>query len=270
MSQIKSKILNLLASTKIDGRYRTLLEHYKLNGIYDKLFYHNTDHVRAVLNLFEVLRKISGKGFEKSKLEAAYLAAVFHDIYHTGKPDTHFDEHAGNNIGIAVTYFTSWAVTNRNLENPQDYRLVADTILLIKSTEYPNTSTEITDPELRELSYMLRDADMLWGTMPGNAASCMIGMWMERHAAGLETGTIDIAKTLVNQLNFIRNYQPLSAAGRTYKNAMFEDASAAWAAAALEYERQIQAAEIVSELSAAEALQTAHAIRNSILNKPAR
>lgn len=265
MSQIKDKIRVLQASTKIDGRYRTIFErNYPANPDYANLHYHNADHVRAVLNLFEVLRKLSGKGFEKIKLEATYLAAVFHDIDHSGHPDTHFDDVTGNNIGRAIANFTAWAVANKNMENPDDYRQVADAITLIKSTEYPLTAPEIKDPELRELSNMLRDADMLWGTTPGQAANCMIGMWMERKAAGLEEGKLDIEKVLPAQLNFIRNYQPLSAAGRTYKNAVFEEASTAWALAALQYERQLMAAQVVRELSDAEVLQVAQGIKSAV------
>jgi hypothetical protein len=260
MSQIKERILKLLQSSKIDGRYRTIWDLYPNNANYALLAYHSVDHVKAVLNLFEVLRKLSGKGFDKTKLDATYLAAAFHDINHSGYPDSHVSANDGvsdgTNIGYAVEAYMSWAFSQS--KNPAN---MSDVILLIKSTEYPSKNIRIDDPELLELSNMLRDADMLWGTMPGNAEQCMIGLWAERRNAGLADDKLDVLVALTNQIKFIQNYQPLSSAGRTYKNAMFKDAAVAWAEAALYYQRQIEAVNIVNELSDGEALQLAAAIQ---------
>lgn len=262
MSQIKSKILNLLASTDISGRYRVPLEMHKTNPAYENLYYHNIDHVRSVLNLFEVLRKLSGKGFDKDQRKSAELAIVFHDFNHTGSPDTRLDRGGLNNIQHAVGAFNQYAAA-QNLP----YNIRCNVGDIIEGTAYPHipaTGKRYGADVDVEILNLVRDADMLWGTMPGNAEQCMIGMWLERKAAGLETTPIDIAKVLVNQLDFIRNYQPYSAAGRTYKNAMFEDASSAWAMVALEYERGVMAAEVASELSDAEVLKIATGIRNHI------
>lgn len=267
MSPIKTIILKLLQNTNIAARFRRVLELYKDNAEYAKLAYHNVDHVAAVLNLFEVLRKLTGKQFSKRNLEVAYLAAAFHDINHTGHPDTNFVEH-DNNISLACRRFREWA----EIENNLDSEIADDVTMLIYRTQYPRehaafTETRVPTGELAELADMLCDADMLWGTMPGNAEPCMLGMWAERRNADLESEEIDILKILTNQIKFIQSYVPRSAVGRKYKKAMFDDASAAWALVALQYQRQIEAAEVVKELSDTQVLTLNAAMRPHITQK---
>lgn len=264
MSNTKNTILKLLAKTKIEGRYRSILNLYANNPIYPKLTYHNVDHVVSVLNLFEVLRKLSGKGFSKLNLQSAYLAAAFHDIDHSGHPDTHADESGATNIGRAIAAFTHWTHRRFDANKSDDVVVTLGAGILIKMTEFPNKLPALFDAELNELSNMLRDADILWGTMPGNAEHCMLGLWAEWRNAGLVTDPIDIFDVLTKQIRFIQNYQPLSAAGRAYKNAMFEDASTAWSLAALQYQRQIMAAEAVSALTDDEVLALANSMRPEV------
>lgn len=259
MSAIKNTIEKLLKNTKISGRYRQILELHKNNPEYAKLTYHNVDHVAAVLNLFEILRKLSGKQFDKAQLYAVELAIAFHDFNHTGHPDSHRDDQNWNNIIHAIAGFSDWATNQPNM--PYQFEsLVKD---LIEASAYPHTPyTHVNiDPELLA---MMRDADILWGMVPGNAEQCMLGMWAERRNVGLETEQIDILKVLTDQINFIQQYQPLSSAGRTFKNAMLVAASNAWALAALQYQRQIEAANIVNQMSDAEVLKLAAALKPAV------
>jgi len=259
MSQIKNKILKLIDNSKIDGRYRTILALYQNNPEYAKLAYHNVDHVIAVLNLFEVLRKLSGKGWSKDQLKAAELAIAFHDINHTGHPDSREDEKGFTNIHHAIAVFNGWALENRL---PRTVHVEAADI--IEATAYPpvpTTAARYGASVDTELLNLVRDADMLWGMVPGNAEQCMLGLWAERRNAGLEPDTIDIFKVLTNQIKFIQNYQPLSAAGRTFKNAMTDDANTAWSLVAIQYQRQIMAAEMVSQMTDDEVLRLAAAMK---------
>lgn len=278
MSQNKDKILKLLANTSIEGRVRPILKRYELAPNYEQLTYHNAKHVASVLNLFEILRKLSGMHFEKSLLEAAELAIAFHDINHSGSPDTVVDDNGQGNIERALSAFRTWRESNKIGEQQAMY-----VELLIWATRYPQmphaadcaerkdcvfTHDDIIffghDHAFTKVMHMIQDADMLWGTMPGNAEQCMLGLVTERRHAGIDDGEFDILKTLVNQINFIKKYEPLSAAGRVYKNAMFEAATEAWAHVALQYQRQLEAAEVVKNLSDSQVLALAAAMRPAI------
>lgn len=264
MTSAKYDIDKLLKNTKIDNRFRTILLLYRDMPHYPNLAYHDVKHVSSVINLFEIFRKLSGKGFDKLNLKAAYLAAAFHDIDHTGFPDSRTNDVDGTNIGRAIAVFTSWAVANLKLPECDETALIAKTILLISSTECPNNGPCIKDPELLELSAMLRDADMLWGTMPGNAEQCMIGMWAERNNTGLESGSPNIFHLLTQQIKSIQSYQPLSTPGRTYKNFIFKEAAERWAEVALEYQRQIEAAALVEQMSDEGVLKLAASLRQPL------
>lgn len=262
MSQIKDKILKLLANTKIDGRYRTILELYKNNPEYAKLAYHNVDHVKAVLNLFELLRKLSGKGWTKDQLKAAELAIAFHDINHSGHPDTHVGEDGLRNLHRAISAFSQWAAT-QNLS----YAIKCEVGDIIEAADFPHvpvTGNRYGANVDAEIIALVRDADMLWGLLPGNAEQCMLGLWAERRNVGLETEEIDILKVTTNQIKFIENFQPYSSAGRTFKNAMMDDGAVAWAHVAIQYQRQIMAAEMVSQMSDEEVLRLAAAMKPAV------
>jgi hypothetical protein len=275
MSQLKERILKLLANTDISGRHRKILDLYQDNPTYPNLTYHNVDHVKSVLNLFEVLRKLSGQQFDKQQLQAAEVATAFHDINHSGHPDTDSD-----NIPKAIAAF----LTFRGYESGQamdmamlgsdeltgDYKCHEDTLTVgfIQGTAYPHYNEELNYLEMREVDRevlaMVRDADMLWGLMPGNAEHCMMGLWNERLNAGLETDKLDILDRLTKQIKFIQSYNPLSAAGRTFKSALFVDATNAWATVALQYQRELDAIELVQSLSDDKVLELAKAIQGSV------
>lgn len=267
MTQLKSKILAHIASTDISGRYRTAIAVSLANPNYEKLYYHNEQHIKSVLNLFEVFRKMAGKSFKKEHLEAAYLAAVFHDAGHSGHPDTHVSEDGLMNVPRAVYQFTRWA-----MDQKLDDMLMSETALLIWSTEYPEREDSLIQAmtaEQREVSDMLRDADMLWGTMPENADACMLGMYAERREAGLKVPTLedgvkpDTKEILVGQIRFVQSYIPLTNSGRSFKNAMFQDACARWAESTLNLDRQMMWADDVSKMDEAQVLQLASALQSA-------
>ncbi len=233
MSVTKAKILKLLSNTRIHTRYRSILNRYRENPEYAKLAYHNTNHVIAVLNLFEVLRKLSGKGFSKHLLDQVYLAIAFHDIEHSGHPDLATGADGKKNIVRALDAFEQWRESDTITD--EQAAIVA---FVIRSTQYPSMpGLSCSSAELAELANMVRDADMLWGLMPGNAGACMLGMRAEREAVGLPVEQ-DTLICLKNQIEFIKDYKPHSSTGRMFKNALFEDASTAWAEAALAEERR--------------------------------
>ncbi|WJJ54950.1 hypothetical protein [Xanthomonas phage RTH11] len=257
-----AKILKLLAGTNIANRYRVHLNLYTTTEHYAKLAYHNIDHVRSVLNLFEVLRKLSGQHFSKDQLKAAELALAFHDIDHTGYPDTAEDENGLTNTLRAIKYVTDWA-----LRNKIPHVVMVTALDLIDASAYPHEkvpSKRYGSEVNQALLDLTRDADILWGMMPGNAAHCMLGLWAESHNVGRTTGAVDIGNILTNQLLFLRNYVPHSGAGRTFKNAMADLAGEAFANAAIHYQRQLIAADAMMEMSDDEVLRLQDAIKRGV------
>jgi hypothetical protein len=263
MSQLRDRIIKLLANTDISGRYRKVFELYPTNPNYSQLAYHDVDHVKSVLNLFEVLRKLSNQGFSKSALRNVETAIAFHDLNHCGRPDPDSSIDGADNITRASMAFVNWA---EETNYPVKERLTV--FQLIRATAWPRGYDGFEyiplESKQQELVAMMQDADMLWGTVPGNAEHCMLGLWKERLNAGLETGEIDILKILTNQIKFIQNYTPASNAGRMYKNAMFVGASEAWASVALAYQRDVEIAQLVNELPDAIALKLATSIKRPI------
>ena len=263
MSQLKQRILKLLASTDISGRHRKILQLYPNNPVYANLTYHNADHVASVLNLFEVLRKLSNQGFSKTALRNVETAIAFHDLNHSGRPDPDSLIDDEDNIGRTTSAFVDWA---EETNYPMKERLTV--YQLIRATAWPRGYDGFryipVECEQRELVAMMQDADMLWGLMPGNAEQSMLGMWKERRAADLETGELDVFELLTKQIKFIQSYAPLSSAGRSFKNAMFVAASEAWALVSLQYQRELNIAEMVKDMSDAEVLQLAQATRAEV------
>ncbi|QVD49214.1 hypothetical protein LUCX_144 [Xanthomonas phage vB_XciM_LucasX] len=258
MSQIKTQIDKLIANTNIADRYRTILALYPKNPRYKELPYHNAEHVRAVLNLFEILRKLSGKGFNKQQLKNVELALAFHDINHSGFGDAHQDEEGETNIGKALAAFYAWQ-DDKKLSTDDRHAVIA----FIEATRYPHDEVAVPDgsPDIDALIGLVRDADILWGMLPGNAEQCMIGLWLEQRNAGAEVSQ-DVFEILKRQLHFIRDYQPFTAAGRTFKNAMFDQATLAWSQTALDYQRQLELAAQVKDMPAADIQALAYALAN--------
>lgn len=229
------QVLDLIAAARSHERYSEILSHHRTFPNYEHLHYHNEKHVAAVLNLFEVLVRLSGRDFPQSHISSAELAIAFHDIGHTGHPDLHDDGRSGNNIVRALLIF---------YQSPYSYsgkktNLVAT---LIELTKYPHEPIDseamalFTACEFNlELLYMVRDADILWGMLPGCAEQSMIGLWKERKAAGLEEGEMDPRALLKRQLEFIRSYVPYSKPGQVFKSDILEIAEACWRAVAAKY-----------------------------------
>lgn len=263
MSQTTDKFIKLMDNTDITGRYRTHLNTYRDGKDYAKLAYHNTAHVSQVLNLFEVLRKFSGQGFAKADLKRIELAIVFHDADHSGHPDSFVDDYGMRNIHRAQRHFYKWA-DSVGLHNNEQV-IIGN---YISMSEFPLSGDWFKHPESnRDLINLFRDADALWGMMPGNAEACMLGLWAERRNAGLEADEIDILKVLTNQVKFLGTYEPLTAAGRAFRNAMADKAAAAFAQVAMEYQRQLMAADMVTEMSDDEVLRLRDAIKQDLRPK---
>lgn len=257
------KILKLLDTTDISGRYRVHLNTYRTGHSYAKLAYHNVGHVSQVLNLFEVLRKLSGQHFSKIDLKRAELALAFHDADHNGHPDNVADDEGKRNIHRAIEHFQRWADDNNVSREEQD--IVAS---YIAATEYPISGDFAEHPEVQVgLVALMRDADCLWGMMPGNAEMCMLGLWVERRNVGLENDEVDILKILTNQVKFLGKYTPWSAAGRTFRNAMADTAALAFGTVAMEYQRQLMAADAVQAMSDDEVLALRDSMRRNLIEQ---
>ena len=247
MNPLKDRILKLLANTDITGRHRKIFDLYPTNPYYENLAYHNVSHVKGVLNLFEVLRKLSNQGFSKTALRNVETAIAFHDLNHCGRSDPDSSIDGADNISRAAVAFVNWA---EETKYPVKERL--SVYQLIRATAWPRGFDGFRyngqEGEYRELAAMMQDADILWGMVDQSAEQCMLGMWQERFNVGLEEGTIDIFKTLETQLKFIQQYEPVSKAGKIFKHVMFTQASETWATVALDYERNLMLATMVSEM----------------------
>lgn len=259
MSQT-DKIIKLLDNTDISGRYRVHLNTYREGRDYEKLAYHNTAHVSQVLNLFEVLRKMTGQHFSKVDLKRAELAIAFHDADHSGHPDSYEDDYGMRNIHRAQRHFLKWAAANNMSDAEQ--AIICNYIAL---TEYPISGDWFVHPEVNaDLVNLINDADCLWGMMPGNAEMCMLGLWAERRNVGLEDEAIDILKVLTNQVKFLGSYEPRSGVGRVFRKAMADTAGLAFGQVAMDYERQLMAADAVAALSDEEVLRLRDSIKKDI------
>lgn len=224
-----SQMLDLIATSKVPaGRYDEIFNLYRAMPNYRHLHYHNVEHVEAVLTLFRTLvamTLLTPASFPAEQLEAAELAVAFHDISHSGRPDSARDAGGWNNVMRALVELSRWNTVHGKkvpIIRACDY---------IEITEFPHQPFDelLLDGGMNvELACMIRDADILWGMLPGCAEQSMIGLWKERKAVGLEEGELDAVQLLSRQLSFINNYAPQSAAGQIFKDLMLVPATLAW------------------------------------------
>lgn len=227
---------------------------------YERLTYHNADHVRDVMALFDLLCKIQGLPTEMGpEINAARMALTYHDIDHNGLSDVVVDEQGLDNIERAVARMRAEELstyTPVQLEHMADY---------LRNTRYPASESTIGSNCHPVVVALMRDADILWGLLPGNYEQSMLGLWMERVNSGAEENKrCDIEALLIRQIHFIRDYKPLSRAGRHFKQAFYIKATEGWALVALEFMRQQQAAQAVSDMADEEVLVLHTAIKNQI------
>lgn len=245
-----------------DGRSAQILKLYSQNPEYQKLAYHNVDHVRSVLALFELLVKMTPKDFAPAHhISAARIALAFHDIGHSGFSDDIIGDDGHNNIARAIARYLDYVIDNAVPTDQYQQDLITG---YVTATQFPYVEylPEVLHPQVVAL---VRDADMLWGLMPGNQEQCMIGLWMEQVNSGAAPNEpCDIEQLLVRQISFIKDYKPGSRAGSAFKSAFWVEATEKWAMVALEFMRQEEAARMVSAMADGEVLQLRTAIKKEL------
>lgn len=255
-------VIELSRNNSTDGHFADVLDLYTQNPVYPKLAYHNVDHVVSVLSLFGLLLRMSPKDpTDGYHLAAARTALAFHDIDHSGHGDSVLDENGLNNIDRAIARYLDYIIDGGLTVTQQQQDLVVGYIC---ATQYPPIETldVALDPKVVAL---IRDADMLWGMMPGNQEQCMLGLWMEQVNSGaVPNEPCDIEQLLVRQIGFIRDYKPGSRAGSAFKSAFWVEATENWAMVALEFMRQEEAARMVSAMADGEVLQLRSAIKKEL------
>ena len=267
MSYNKEKMRDRLAlelskNNATDGRHSDILVLYPNNPHYPKLTYHNTEHVVSVLALFALLLKMSPKEpCDGYHLAAATTALAFHDVDHSGQSDTVLDEDGLTNIDRACARYLDYVIDN-GLPVPQRQQDLV--VGYIRATQYPYVETLDEALDFRMVN-LIRDADLLWGMMPGNQEQSMLGLWMEQVNCGaIPNEPCDIQPLLVRQINFIKDYKPASRAGSAFKSAFWVEATESWAMVALEFMRQEEAAKMVSAMADGEVLQLRSAIKKEL------
>ena len=228
---------------------------YEAQPNYATLTYHNVDHVKSVMALADLMAKLEPLPKELNvHFITARTALAYHDLGHSGHNDAHVGADGKDNIDRAIAMTAEHRTDSPN-------QLVLD---YIAATRYP--MFEGLPGETNEtVVNLIRDADMLWGLLPGNAEQSMLGLWLEQVASGaVEDKPCDIIALLTRQINFIGDYQPLSRGGRLFKHAFWVKSTEAWSLVALEFLRQIEAAKAVEEMSDSDLLRLQAAIREQL------
>lgn len=223
MNEVRATIQKLLEVTvNPQDNYPKIFDLYPENPVYDRLHYHTVEHVIAVMRLFTVLRLLRGQFFDTKHVMIAELALAFHDINHTGHSDTFVNDYGWGNISFALATLGRHKKKCGTLDVP----LIAS---YIEATEYPHKDLpEVIALLDTDVLALVRDADILWGMLPGCAEQSMVGLWRERFDAGIDRVMPSPQQMLDRQLKFIHEYVPFSQAGRSFKDAMMEEAVAAW------------------------------------------
>lgn len=221
--------------------------------------YHNAAHARSVLAVFDLLVKLEGIELHSNLRHAARQAIVYHDIDHMGTPDSHHADDGRTNIERALDVFGKLYTPGADDEL---FHLIH---YFIEYTEFPHTPVGEEEP-YPEIVGLIRDADILWGLFPENFEVTLLGIWLEQIESGYNTEKkpCDIEALLVNQIKFIQQYEPYSKAGKQLKNALFNQATEGWATVALEFLRQMEAAEMVSEMATDQVFGLHKAIKDAI------
>lgn len=118
--------------------------------------YHNLNHLLTVLKYSDMIAHGEGVYFDQRL--ALHLAALFHDVNHSGGKLKDSE-----NIENAITAFQEFANTHMcvdsKLENyREDRSVICDVITLIEVTEYPYVKP---NSALAPAEKIIRDADMM-------------------------------------------------------------------------------------------------------------
>lgn len=225
MKTFRQTFLELYAKTHPEKPYSKDLLRYRQNGQDQRLPYHNSVHVSAVLRLAATMRKMDSELPRGPIARAMDLAVAYHDFNHTGKNDAYRDGDGKTNILRALDGLMS--STHVQLLPAE---LIETASLLLTYTAYPHEGVP-TDPQVARVVNLLRDADMLWGLLPDHHRDCLVGVGVEFADPRPEDPTeMDWATIVDKQIAFIEAFQPYSSIGRGFKSAFLAEAIASWKA----------------------------------------
>lgn len=226
MSTFKEQFLKLYQKTEPEKRFRAELDEYSKNGQDERLPYHNGIHVRGVLRVVTTMRKIAGRSSSGVAAKSADIAAVFHDLNHSGGPDISRDAQGKDNIDRAIEGLLANPIVNRYPEN-----YIESAIAMIEATRFPHSPIRFpvsaTMDDVQAV-FELRDADCLWGLLPQFTRHVLWSLSMENSGHPLsDESEVDWDAAVDRQVSFLENYSPGSIIGRSFKNAFLADAIAA-------------------------------------------
>ena len=228
MKTFKDRFEEMYQKTEPEKHWRAELDLYEQNGQNQRLPYHNGIHVMAVLRIAVCMRKMLGLPTIGKTAKALEIAAVFHDLGHSGGPDISKDGQGRDNIERALEALMNSPVVNRY---PEHYIEFARE--LIEFTRYPHgpsptaTNSRYTPDEVTTFQ-ILRDADCMWALLPRFTRHVVWSLSMENNGdvVGSEAEVDWDARGKI-QKDFLSAYTPGTSVGRALKNAHLETALAA-------------------------------------------
>lgn len=228
MKPFKERFEEMYQKTEPERHWRAELDLYEQSGQNQRLPYHNGIHVMAVLRIAVCMRKMLGLPSIGKTAKALEIAAVFHDLGHSGGPDISKDANGRDNIERALEGLMGSQIVNRY---PEHYIEFARE--LIESTRFPHgpmptlANSRYTPDEIATFQ-ILRDADCMWALLPRFTRHVVWTLSMENNGdvVGSEAEVDWDARGEI-QKNFLRNYEPATSIGRALKNAHLETACAA-------------------------------------------
>ena len=147
--------------------------------------YHNNRHIISVARRCYYLACENNITYDYKNV--LIIAALFHDINHVGNksiPDSKNIENALNELRL---FFTAYPTLF-------EYDYYPQIELLIKSTEFPHTEIETSEPLLLSLINIIRDADM---------SQLLLEDWVEMCVFGLaKEWVVSIKEQIENQYKF--------------------------------------------------------------------
>lgn len=113
--------------------------------------YHNLNHLLTVLKYSDMIAH--GEGVYFDQRTSLHLAALFHDVNHSGGKLKDFE-----NIENAINSFVEFTNMYMDLYNKDDVRIHDEVINLIRVTEYPYVKP---NSSLTKMEKIIRDADLM-------------------------------------------------------------------------------------------------------------
>lgn len=120
--------------------------------------YHNLQHCYSVMLTAKFIidrEEDIRRKFTKKEIDSLLIAAMFHDVQHTGFPDTVRPE----NIDRAMESFYNFL--ENHIEDSRDITITPLLVeSLIESTRYPHRDFDISEDK-KELYFIIRDSDLV-------------------------------------------------------------------------------------------------------------